>query len=63
MYTLLTTVTLLLKGIRGKRLAFLFLCLILLCVMLVLIQLGQLHHWHGFLIDSQPDINPWDGGD
>jgi hypothetical protein len=69
MYTLVTTVTLFLKGMRGerKRLAFLFLCLVLLCAILVLVQLGQLHHWHGslfgqhgFLVDDQ---TPWDGGD
>lgn len=69
MYTLVTTVTLFLKGIRGerKRLALLFLCLVLLCAILVLVQLGQLHHWHdqlfgqhGFLTDDQ---TPWDGGD
>lgn len=60
MYIFMTTVTLFLKGIRGKRLAFLFLFLILLCATLVLIQLGQLHHWHGFLTDGN---TPWEGGD
>ncbi len=74
MYILMTTVTLFLRSICGerRRLAFFFLCLILLCVMLVLIQLGQLHHWHttfpgqhSFLADDQPPSGqtPWDGGD
>jgi hypothetical protein len=62
MYTLVTTVTLFLKGIHAerKRLVILFLCLVLLCAILVLAQLGQLHHWHSFLVDDQ---TPWDGGD
>lgn len=69
MYTVVTTVNLFLKGVHGerKRLALLFLCLVLLCAILVLVQLGQLHHWssslfgpHGFLADDQ---TPWDGGD
>lgn len=63
MYTFMTTVTLFLKGIGGKRLALFLVCLILLGAMLVLVQLGQVHHWHSFLADSQPDISPWDGGD
>jgi len=61
MYTFIITVTLFLRNIPGKRLALLFLCLLLLCAMLVLIQLGQLHHWHGSLASGQ--INPWGGGD
>lgn len=70
MYTCLNTVTLFLRSIHiGRRqLALLWLCLVLLCVALVLMQQATLHHWlspfwghHGFFTDGSG--TPWDGGD
>lgn len=71
MHTFITSVTWFLGGIRRERKYFvlLFLCLMLLCVVLMLLQQGFFQHWHsvfpghhGFFADDGPGT-PWDGGD